>query len=314
MEFLDKSLVKRKRKLKKKDNFNRFGVNLYLAGASEAMGQLRRLDPDIVITILPESAQAIGFVKADADSFALRFNEYLLADPRYMQMFQAGRNSINTYSSDPSVAPRFMKLAFEEWKKPKQKEVRQGTVSVLFTDIACSTSMTQDLDDAGAQQIVRAHNRIVREALGKFQGNEIKHTDDGIMASFNNASQSVEAASQIQVETIAYTEDTPALLLHLKIGINAGEPIAEDNDLFGTTVQLAARITDKAQGDKFFVSNAVYGICQGKDIQFVQTKKFDMKGFDGGLSLWEVVWRDEVLTHAQKTQKKKKTKLSKRKS
>ncbi|MBT3764694.1 MAG: adenylate/guanylate cyclase domain-containing protein, partial [Rhodospirillales bacterium] len=298
MEFLDKSLVKRKRKLKKMDNFNRFGVNLYLAGASEAMGQLRQLGPDAVIAILAESAQAIGFVKADADSFAQRFNEYLMADSRYMQMFQAGRNAMNTYYSDQSVAPRFLTLAFEEWNKPKQKDERQGTVSVLFTDIAGSTAMTQDLGDAGAQEVVRAHNRIVREALSKFEGNEIKHTGDGIMASFNNASQSVEAASQMQVDTIAYTEANPELPLHLKIGINAGEPIAEDNDLFGTTVQLSARITDKAQGDQIFVSDTVYGICQGKGMQFVQTKKFDMKGFDGGLSLWEVVWREEVLERA----------------
>ena len=86
------------------------------------------------------------------------------------------------------------------------------------------------------------------------------------MASFNNASQSVDAASQMQVDTMAYTEATPDLPLHLKIGINAGEPIAEDNDLFGTTVQLSARITDKAQGDQIFVSDTVYGICQGKEM------------------------------------------------
>jgi hypothetical protein len=166
MEFLDNSLEKkRKRKLKKMDNFNRFGVNLYLAGASEAMGQLRQLSPESVIAILAESAQAIGFVKADADSFALRFNEYLLADSRYMQMFQAGRNAMNTYYSDQSVAPRFFNLAFEEWNKPKQKEERQGTVSVLFTDIAGSTAMTQELGDAGAQEVVRAHNRIVLKPL-----------------------------------------------------------------------------------------------------------------------------------------------------
>jgi adenylate cyclase len=65
--------------------------------------------------------------------------------------------------------------------------------------------MTQDLGDAGAQQVVGAHNRIVREPLCKFQGNEIKHTGDGIMASFNNASQSVEAASERQVNIVAYT-------------------------------------------------------------------------------------------------------------
>jgi adenylate cyclase len=77
------------------DNFNQFGVNLYLAGACEAMGQLRQLAPEAVINNLSHSAQALGFVKVDADSFATRFNEYLLADVRYIQMFQAGRNAMN---------------------------------------------------------------------------------------------------------------------------------------------------------------------------------------------------------------------------
>ena len=104
------------------DNFNRFGVNLYLAGASEAVGQLRQLSPESVIAILAESAQAIGFVKADADSFALRFNEYLLADSRYMQMFQAGRNAMNTYYSDQSVAPRFFSLHLRNGTSKSRKK------------------------------------------------------------------------------------------------------------------------------------------------------------------------------------------------
>jgi class 3 adenylate cyclase len=142
--------------------------------------------------------------------------------------------------------------------------------------------MTQDLGDAGAQQVVGAHNRIVRESLSKFHGNKIKHTGDGIMASFNNASQSVEAASERQVNTVAYSEDLP---LHIKIVINTGEPIAEDNDLFGTTVQLAARIVDKAQKEQIFISDTVHGNCQGKEVQFVKRGQFEMKGFDGGLNL-----------------------------
>jgi class 3 adenylate cyclase len=145
--------------------------------------------------------------------------------------------------------------------------------------------MTQDLCDAGAQQVIGAHNRIVREPSSTFQGNEIKHTGDGIMASFNNASQSVEAASERQVNTVAYTEANPDLPLHIKIGINAGEPIAEDNDLFGTTVQLTARIVDKAQKEQIFISDTVHGICQGKGVQFVKRGQFEMKGFDGGLNL-----------------------------
>jgi len=64
--------------------------------------------------------------------------------------------------------------------------------------------------------------------------------------------------------------------------------------LFGTTVQMAARIVDKAQADQIFVSEIVRGICAGKPIRFNNRGAFEMKGFDGGVVLYEVVWQTEA--------------------
>lgn len=138
--------------------------------------------------------------------------------------------------------------------------------------------------------MVRAHNKIVREALSKFHGKEIKHTGDGIMTSFAQTSNGIDAAEDMQLGTQKHNANNPDLPLGLKIGLNAGEPIEEDNDLFGTTVQLAARIVDKAQAAQIFVSDTVYGICSGKKYTFVKRGPFEMKGFDGGLHLFELVW------------------------
>ena len=164
---------------------------------------------------------------------------------------------------------------------------------MLFTDIAGSTAMTQELGDAGAQQVVRAHNRVVREALTQHGGREIKHTGDGIMASFSTTSNGVEAAMMMQQGCVEHNAANPNLPLRLKIGINAGEPISEDNDLFGSTVQMAARIVDKAQADQIFVSEIVRGICAGKPLRFNNSGSFEMKEFDGGVVLYEVVWQTE---------------------
>ena len=112
------------------------------------------------------------------------------------------------------------------------------------------------------------------------------------MASFSLVTDSVDAAIQMQRETIAYTQANPDLPLHLKIGINSGEPIVEDNDLFGTVVQLSARIVDKAQADEIYVSEIVRGICTGKNYTFESKGGYDMKGFDGQMQLFEVIWRD----------------------
>ena len=143
-----------------------------------------------------------------------------------------------------------------------------------------------------AQKVVRAHNVIVRDALTEFTGKEIKHTGDGIMASFSSTSNGVEAAIFIQRKAAAHNKADPDLPLHLKIGINAGEPIAEDDDLFGTTVQLSARIVDKAQSEQIFVSEIVRGICAGGKINFTNRGPYAMKGFADPIILYEVVWEE----------------------
>ncbi|MGY8991216.1 MAG: adenylate/guanylate cyclase domain-containing protein, partial [Rhodospirillales bacterium] len=222
-----------------------------------------------------------------------KYEEYLLNDARYMQMFQSGRNGMNTYNTDPEAGIKHMKQAIEGWNQPKTKEEASGPVTVLFTDIAGSTAMTQELGDAGAQEVVRAHNRVVREALTQHGGREIKHTGDGIMASFSTTSNGVKSAMMMQRGCVEHNAAHPNLPLRLKIGINAGEPISEDNDLFGSTVQMAARIVDKAQADQIFVSEIVRGICAGKPIRFNNSGAFEMKGFDGGVVLYEVVWQNE---------------------
>ncbi len=294
MEFLTSTLDGAKTDHKKLDNFNKFGVNLFLAGACETLSQSRELDEKSRSKVLADSVRVMGFKKSHAATFADKYQDYLMQDPRYMQMFQAGRNAMNTYYQDEDAAGRHMESALGEWNKPKQKAEQAGPVTVLFTDIAGSTAMTQALGDAGAQKVVRAHNRVVRDALTDWNGKEIKHTGDGIMASFSRVTDSVDASIQMQRHTMVHNQQNPDLPLHLKIGLNAGEPIAEDNDLFGTVVQMSARIVDKAQADEIFVSDIVRGICVGKSFKFINRGGYAMKGFEEDPTLYEVVWREEA--------------------
>ncbi|MCH7936155.1 MAG: adenylate/guanylate cyclase domain-containing protein [Proteobacteria bacterium] len=292
MNFLSQALVSPQDDKKKLDNFNKFGVNLYLAGACEILAQKREVTPRALSKILADGVQVMGFKKSHAASFADRYEEYLMADSRYMQMFQSGRNAMNTHLTDENAAPKLLETALEEWNKPKPKEEQTGPITVMFTDIAGSTAMTQALGDAGAQKVVRAHNLIVREALSAHAGREVKHTGDGIMASFNKTSDGVDASIRIQRETALHNQVQPDLPLHLKIGLNSGEPIAEDNDLFGTMVQLSARIVDKASADEIFVSEIVRGICAGKNYKFSNRGGYEMKGFGDDVTLFEVIWNE----------------------
>ena len=100
------------------------------------------------------------------------------------------------------------------------------------------------MGDAAAQSVVRAHNIIVRDALREHGGSETKHTGDGIMASFPLASSAIEAAIAIQRGVSAHSEVHPDTAFRVRIGLNAGEPVVEEEDMFGTAVQLARRVCD----------------------------------------------------------------------
>ena len=303
MKFLGDALQTVKSKQQKMDGVSKFGINLFLAGATEALSHEHSLSSEAASAILSDSVQVLGYKKAQADEFAAKADEYLVSDPKYMHMYEAGRNSMNTcLGGDAEDGAKGLVKALDDWNKPKGPDDSAGLLTVMFTDIAGSTAMTQELGDAGAQKAVRVHNRIVRQSLTAFGGKEIKHTGDGIMASFPGATNAVESCIDMQRQVEQHNKSDPSLPLHLKIGINAGEPIAEDDDLFGTTVQVAARITDGAKADQIFVSEIVRGICVGKDFKFVNRGGYEMKGLDEPITLFQVIW-EEGLTVEEATQR-----------
>ena len=135
-------------------------------------------------------------------------------------------------------------------------------VTILFTDIEGSTALTQKLGDAGARELFREHERITREALAAHGGAEVKTMGDGFMVSFGSAAGAIECAIAIQ-QALADGQ------VKVRIGINAGEPIAEENpdgrgDLFGTSVILAARIAAQASGGEILASNVVRELVAGR--------------------------------------------------
>jgi class 3 adenylate cyclase len=160
----------------------------------------------------------------------------------------------------------------------KTEERDSGIRTILFTDIVESTSLTQRLGDEGAMAMLAMHDAIVREAVRSCGGREVKHTGDGIMASFPSAAGAVRAAIQIHGALRDRCErDAP---LQVRIGAAAGEPVEANRDLFGSTVQLAARICAYARPEQSVVSNAVAELCMGKGLQFEDLGEVTLKGFD----------------------------------
>ena len=164
-----------------------------------------------------------------------------------------------------------------------------GLRAIMFTDIEGSTQVSSTYGDEAGLELVRRHDGIVRQALAEAEGREIKHTGDGFLISFTSVSRAVEASVSIQRATTDPVEDRPALAI--KIGMSAGEPVEDSNDLYGAAVNLAARICAHAGGSQTLVSGTVRDLAIGKDHDFVSKGAIALKGFPDPVPLFEVDWQ-----------------------
>jgi class 3 adenylate cyclase len=159
-----------------------------------------------------------------------------------------------------------------------------GIRTLMFTDIEGSTDISTRQGDARAMDVVRAHDRIVRASLSTHAGTEVKHTGDGVLACFASVTRAIECAREIQ--RLVGESTVP---LRVRIGLSAGEPVAESDDLYGAAVNLAARVCSVANGGQVLVSSAVKELAIGKAHQFARVEPMKLKGFDEPVQLYELV-------------------------
>jgi class 3 adenylate cyclase len=150
--------------------------------------------------------------------------------------------------------------------------------------------LTQTLGDEAAMALLGVHDSIVRDALSTLGGREIKHTGDGIMASFVSAAGAVRCAIQIQRELGRHAQANPERTIKVRVGAAAGEPVEQHNDLFGSTVQLACRLCAHAAPEQIVVSNAIAELCVGKGLRFEELGEVALKGFGRPVRAHAVEW------------------------
>jgi len=181
--------------------------------------------------------------------------------------------------------------------------------TILFTDVEGSTALTNRLGDAKARELLREHERLTRQALKKHGGSEVKTMGDGFMTSFGSATKALECAIAIQRAFADWNADVGATgpstgsgrtdEIRVRIGLNAGEPIAEDDpdgrgDLFGTTVNMAARVCAKAEGGQILAPIVVRELVAGKGFLLADVGETELRGFEDPVRLYEVRWREDV--------------------
>lgn len=173
--------------------------------------------------------------------------------------------------------------------KDERPAVDTAFRAVMFTDIVDSTGMTARLGDVRAVEMVRAHDGMVRRALAEWSGREVKHTGDGIMASFDFVAAAASCACAIQRAFAAFNQHSSEPL-EVRIGIHAGEPVEDSNDLFGATVQIAARVCQAAASRSIVVSDTVQSLI-ADGFRFSEMGRTPLKGIAEPVALFELAWR-----------------------
>lgn len=219
----------------------------------------------------PEAAAAVH-----REAHGLEAGKIVQVDPDMVDAFLGGGDQANYGAAlSPESTP---------------PELDGGFRVILFTDIVGSTALTQRLGDHAAMRLLRAHNDLVREALDVWKGREVKHTGDGIMASFRSASNGVGCAIDVQRSLHRHNGEAQHPI-HVRVGLSAGEPVEEAGDLFGAAVQLAARVCAEAGGGQILVANVVAELCVGKPIAFADRGEAALKGFERPVRIHEVRWQ-----------------------
>lgn len=161
--------------------------------------------------------------------------------------------------------------------------------AILFTDLEGSTSLLESVGEASYMVLLTEHDLIIRRALVTTRGREVKHTGDGIMASFDSVPNALECALAIQEGFAARVSNAASHPLRVRIGIAAGEPVDHNDDLFGATVTLASRICAAADGGQILASDIVCELGRERGFRFDPGHERTLKGFSSPLWLFELL-------------------------
>lgn len=172
-------------------------------------------------------------------------------------------------------------------------ELREGTTTLLFTDVEGSTHLGARSGDDAARDVLRRLEEIVRAQVAEHGGVEVKALGDGLMVAFHSARKAVACAAAVQrdLDEARKKDELP----RVRIGLNAGEVIHEDGDLFGSAVSAAARICDAAAGDEVLASEVVKVLAGTvPEVTWEDRGDVSLKGFGEPARLYAAQWRKET--------------------
>ena len=166
-----------------------------------------------------------------------------------------------------------------------------GTVTILFSDIAGYTPMTERLGDLRAGELLTTHNKIVRSQVATHGGYEVKAQGDGFMVAFAGAGRALRCAIAIQRAFAERNSAVPEERIDVHLGLHTGEAVRQGDDFLGRTVIMANRITAQAGAGEILVSSLIHELAASSgEFSFGQPRQAELKGISAPQVLYPVTW------------------------
>ncbi len=165
---------------------------------------------------------------------------------------------------------------------------RSTTTTILFTDLVNSSALLERAGDEEAQRIFKAHYALLRDAVAANGGAEVKSLGDGLMVAFPSAADAVRCA--------VFMQQSGRRALHkeqlsVRIGLNAGEPLRDEADYFGTAVATARRLCDRAGPGQILCSAVIESLLAGRQaFSFRSIGELARKGLSAPVAACEVTY------------------------
>jgi class 3 adenylate cyclase len=162
-----------------------------------------------------------------------------------------------------------------------------GTVTIVFSDIESSTVLLERLGDTEFLRMLAWHDRIVRDAAEEHRGFVVKSQGDGFMIAYASAAFALRSAISMRQRLASGFDGIP---VRIRIGLHAGEALRHDDDFYGRTVVIAARIAGLALGGEILASDLVYSLARGLGtFTFGEPRLTTLKGLEGEFAAYPVI-------------------------
>lgn len=163
-------------------------------------------------------------------------------------------------------------------------------VVVLMTDLVGSTAMADRVGPEVAEELRTEHFGLLRGALERTGGREVKNLGDGLMVVFDGAAQSLACAVQMQ-QAVEARNRRAEEQLGVRIGVSVGDTTLEDGDYFGEPVVESARLSAHAAGGQIVVNALVRQLAGSRDgHSFQSLGGLELKGIAEPVQAFELQW------------------------